>query len=102
MLDDKVLIIGYPEKSFYLERMQEADNRGVFEALATEFFKKPLQVRVKGLNGPGAKGSVPGNGEREKDRITSLREKQEEALNHPLVRETINIFGGRVVEIKNL
>jgi DNA polymerase-3 subunit gamma/tau len=101
-LDAKLLVIGYPEKSFYLERMQEADNRAVFETLAGEFFKRPLQVRVKGLNGQGSKGNDPGNGEKEKNRNSSLREKQEEALNHPLVREAINIFGGRVVEIKNL
>jgi hypothetical protein len=32
----------------------------------------------------------------------SERRKAEEALNHPLVKEAIKIFGGRVVEIKNL
>jgi DNA polymerase-3 subunit gamma/tau len=101
-LNDTVLEIGYPEKSFCLERMQEADNNAVFEALAAEFFKKPLRARVRGLSGGGPSGNNPGNGEKENGRKANLREKQEEALNHPFVRETINIFGGRVVEIKDL
>ena len=102
VLNDTVLEIGYPEKSFYLERMQEADNRALFEALAGEFFKKPLKVRVRGLGDRGPSGGGAANGEKENHKKPSLREKQDEALNHPLVREAINIFGGRVVEIKDL
>ncbi len=102
VLNETILEVGYPEKSFYLERMQEADNRTLFETLAGEFFKNPLKVRVKGLGDrePSA-GGAP-NGEKENHKKPSLREKQDEALNHPLVREAINIFGGRVVEIKDL
>jgi DNA polymerase-3 subunit gamma/tau len=102
VLNDHVLEIGYPEKSFYAERMQEADNRALFESLAAEFFKKPIRVRVKGLTSQGSSGNGPGGGENERNKKPSLRDKQEEALNHPLVREAVNIFGGRVVEIKNL
>jgi len=102
VLNDTVLEIGYPEKSFYSERMQEADNRALLRSLAEEFFKKSIKVRVKGLGGQGPYGNGPGSGEREINKKLSLRDKQEEALNHPLVREAVNIFGGRVVEIKNL
>jgi len=102
VLNDTVLEIGYPEKSFYAERMQEADNRALLGSLAEEFFKKSIKVRVKGLSGQGPYGNGPGSGEREINKKPSLRDKQEEALNHPLVREAVNIFGGRVVEIKNL
>ncbi|MBP1717185.1 MAG: dnaX [Deltaproteobacteria bacterium] len=102
VLNERVLEIGYPEKSFYLERMQEADNRTLFETLTREFFKKPLQVRVKGLGNRESSGGRAANGEKGNYKKPSLREKQDEALNHPLVREAINIFGGRVVEIKDL
>jgi DNA polymerase-3 subunit gamma/tau len=102
ILNDTVVEIGYPEKSFYLERMQETDNRGLFEAMAGEFFKKTLKVRVKALGGRETPGGGAPNGEKENPKKPTLREKQEEALNHPLVREAINVFGGRVVEIKDL
>jgi DNA polymerase-3 subunit gamma/tau len=101
-LNDTVLEIGYPEKSFYLDRMLEADNQALSETLAREFFKKPLKVRVKGLGDRGPSGRGTANGEKENHKKPNLREKQEEALNHPLVREAINVFGGRVVEIKDL
>jgi len=101
-LNDTVLEIGYPEKSFYLDRMQEADNRTLLETLAREFFKKPLKVRVKALGDRRSSGGGAPNGEKENHKNPTLREKQEGALNHPLVREAINVFGGRVVEIKDL
>ena len=101
VLNDTTLEIGYPEKSFYLERMQEDDNRALLETLTGEFFKKPLKVRVKGMGDREPSGGGAANGEKENHKKPNLRERQEEALNHPLVREAINIFGGRVVEIKN-
>jgi DNA polymerase-3 subunit gamma/tau len=101
-LNEKSLEIGYPEKSFYLERMQEADNRSLLGTLCSEFFKKPMRVTVSGMNPISGDRGNPGH-EAQKDKgKNSQREKEEEALNHPLVREAINIFGGRVVEIKNL
>ncbi len=98
-LDDELLEVGYPEKSFYLERMQEADNLNFLQNLSREFFKRNLKAKVRSLH-PGAqpRGSAP---ESKGEKKTSKREKEEEALNHPLVREAINIFGGRVVEVKN-
>jgi hypothetical protein len=50
---------------------------------------------------PGAlpRGPAP---ESPGEKRNSKREREEEALNHPLVRDAIDVFGGRVVEIKNL
>jgi DNA polymerase III subunit gamma/tau len=99
-LGKDLLEIGYPEKSFYLERMQEADNRTLSETLASEFFKRPMKIRFSGMN-PGAVAQDKSNPEAKKgNEINSRRNQEEETLNHPLVRETINVFGGRVVEIK--
>jgi DNA polymerase III subunit gamma/tau len=99
ILNDSLLEVGYPEKSFYLERMQEADNLNFLQTLSSEFFKRNLRAKIRSLL-PGAlpRGPAPeGKGERK----NSKREKEQETLNHPLVREAINIFGGRVVEVKN-
>jgi len=82
--------------------MQESDNRTLLEILAREFFKKGLKVGVKALGDRQPPRSGTQNGEKENQKKPTLREKQEGALNHPLVREAINVFGGRVVEIKDL
>ena len=91
---------GIAEKSFYLERMQEADNLAFLRELAQEFYRKKIKVKISRLD-PAA---VPrGKGVENKEPAkNSKRDRQEEALNHPLVREAINIFGGRVVDIKLL
>ena len=101
-LGEGFLQIGYPEKSFYLERMEEADNRSLLTTLAAEFFKRPMRVQIVSLNPDAVPRGNRIDGEGERDRKKNSRDDQEEALNHPLVREAINIFGGRVVEIKNL
>jgi DNA polymerase-3 subunit gamma/tau len=98
-LDESRMEIVYPENSFYLERMQEADNLTFLQDLSREFFKGPMKVRVSGKK----PGSFPRKGpENQGERKNSKRERDEETLNHPLLREAINVFGGRVVEIKNL
>jgi len=98
-LDETRLEIGYPEKSFYLERMQEADNLAFLQDLSREFFQGSMKVKVSGKKA----GSLPRKGaENQGERKNSKREREEETLNHPLLREAINVFGGRIVEIKNL
>ena len=101
-LENDSLQIGYPEKSFYLERMEEADNRSLLGTLGAEFFKRPMRVQVVGLKSDAVLRGYRANAEEEKGRKKNSRDEKQEALNHPLVREAINIFGGRVVEIKDL
>lgn len=100
VLNGESLEIGYTEKSFYLERMQETDNRELTETLCREYYKRPVRVRIIGMD---SRFLSPRNSDDRKAEIgkkNSTRDMQENTLNHPLVREAINIFGGRVVEIK--
>ena len=99
ILEESRLEVGYPKKSFYLERMQETDNLNFLENLSREFFKRNLKVKVTGVSAEALpRGPAP---ESPGEKKNSKREKEEEALNHPLVRDAIHVFGGRVVEIKN-
>ncbi|MBI4495683.1 MAG: DNA polymerase III subunit gamma/tau [Deltaproteobacteria bacterium] len=91
------LEIGYPENSFYLERMQEADTRTALQNLCAEFFRQDLPVHIAGLASRPPDRDPAGAGDGEGP---SPADRKEKALNHPLVREAIHIFGGRVVEIK--
>ena len=100
-LREDFLEIGYGGKSFYLERMQEADTRATLETLCTEFFKRPMKVLVSAMNPESLSGPDPENGEETGGGKNGKRNEDEEVLNHPLVREAINIFGGRIVDIKH-
>ncbi|MGB9700858.1 MAG: DNA polymerase III subunit gamma/tau [Thermodesulfobacteriota bacterium] len=91
------LEIGYPEKSFYLERMQETETKAVLTNLAKEFFQQQMRIKIAGIS-----NHILGNPRPENNGQNSKKNAQEEVLNHPLVKEALNIFGGRVVEIKNL
>ena len=80
--------------------MQETDNRELTETLCREYYRRPMRVRITGL---GSQFLSPGDSDdrkAESGKKNSTRDMQENTLNHPLVREAINIFGGRVVEIK--
>jgi len=61
-----------------------------------------MRVTVSGLNPISVDRGNSVHEEGQDQGKNSKRGKEEEALNHPLVREALNIFGGRVVEIKNL
>jgi hypothetical protein len=83
--------------------MQEMDTRSILNTLCSEFFQRRMMVRVAGMNPQPLSPHPPGDGpEGNHERRNSKRNQEEEALNHPLVKEAINIFGGRVVEIKLL
>jgi hypothetical protein len=82
--------------------MEEADNRSLLGSLGAEFFKRPVRVQIVGLKSDAVPRGNRAHTEEEKGRKKNSRDEKQEALNHPLVREAINIFGGRVVDIKDL
>lgn len=93
-LSDSLLEVGYPEKSFYLERMQEGETRSLLASLASEFFQGRKEVKISATNPAGQ------NNSRTNHKMKNSPE--EDVLSHPLVKEALNVFGGRVIEIKNL
>ncbi len=97
VIKDELMEIGYAEKTFYLERMQEADTRSALEKYAAEFFGRPLKVRIAGMR---AESAASGDSARDENGEKDPARQKEDALNHPLVQEAVNVFGGRVIEIK--
>lgn len=71
------------------------------EALCAQFFKRPLRVVIETLTSSapaprrGAQNSKAAKHE-------TLRAQRQEALNHPVINAALEIFGGEVVEIRNL
>jgi DNA polymerase-3 subunit gamma/tau len=87
--------IGFPKKSFFLERIQEQTKKQELIQICEEFFgaKKKVTIHV-----------VTTKDEEKKNVHLSLAQKNEkirnEAKNHPLVKEALAIFEGNITEIK--
>jgi len=95
-LDPPALEIGYPEGSFHLAHLQDADNRQAVEAAARLCFDHPVTLRVVAL--AADRQDVPPSlaetrQSQESDRQRRLREN---ALQHPALKAIQEIFGAEV------
>jgi len=95
-LEPPALEIGYPEGSFHLAHLQDADNRQAVEAAARLCFDHPVTLRVVALT-PDRQDVPPSLVEtrqsQESDRQRRLREN---ALQHPALKAIQEIFGAEV------
>ncbi|MEA3543854.1 MAG: DNA polymerase III subunit gamma/tau [Thermodesulfobacteriota bacterium] len=90
------LRIGMPGRYFSLA---DGDMRQALQDLATEYFATTVTVEVEKV-GNGDKAPLSLHEERirqESDRQKKLREN---ALEHPLIKSALDIFGGKVAEVK--
>jgi len=96
--DEKTLTIGFPPDYVFLDDVRDQEQRGRLSALAADIFKQPLSVVIVETNGEeGQNGRSNGNMGRE-------QELKNEALRHPIVQKTMDVFNGaeiRDVIIKN-
>ena len=90
------LSIGIPEKFFTLA---DADIRQALEELAAEYFTESVKLDLRKVaNGDQAPPSLHQEKERrESDRQARLRR---DAAEHPLVKSALDIFGGKIENIK--
>ncbi|MCD6582585.1 MAG: DNA polymerase III subunit gamma/tau [Desulfuromusa sp.] len=90
------LKIGMPKRYFSLA---DSDMRQALQEMATEYFATAVKIEVEKVgNGDNAPLSL--HEERtlqESDRQKKLREN---ALEHPLVKSALNIFGGKIEDVK--
>jgi DNA polymerase-3 subunit gamma/tau len=77
---------------FNYQRMRTSENIKVLEEIAGTFFGRRMNVVVH----PGTnKTSLP-----QKDKIAAANRLKQELLHHPLVADAIEIFNGKLVDIK--
>jgi len=98
-IDDACLEIGFIKGSFALDRVSERDTLQSVEEIARRHFKKALQVKITPTGPPkdaktSSKASPP---DEETDLVRHLKK---EAVGSPVVQEAVEIFQGRVVEVK--
>jgi len=98
-IDDACLEIGFVKGSFALDRVSEGGTFQSVEEFAQRHFKKTLQVRVTPTT--GAKNAKTHGKPSPPDGETDLaRHLKKEAMGSPVVQDAVEIFQGRVVEVK--
>jgi DNA polymerase-3 subunit gamma/tau len=98
-LDDTCLEIGFAKGSFAFDRVSERDTFQFLEENARRHFKQALQVKITSTNvakveKKTSKTSAPDG---ETDLVRHLKK---EALGNPVVQEAVEVFQGRIVEVK--
>ncbi|MBW2645586.1 MAG: DNA polymerase III subunit gamma/tau [Deltaproteobacteria bacterium] len=91
-LEKEKLTIAINGNGFLAKRIQ--DKKDVIQSVCDDFFKQKMSVKITALPA----GADSGSGQ-ETDYSRHLKKK---ALNNPILMETLEVFGGRVVDVKLL
>ncbi len=84
--------IGFPERSIFRENLQDIDNLNALNQICRDFFNRDLKIKLSALS---PEVSPPPREEEVRE-----RELEMDARNDPMVRETLNIFGGKITKVK--
>ena len=98
-LDDACLEIGFAKGSFAFDKVSERSMLQLLEESARRHFKQELQVKITSSTVSKAekKTSKPSTPDGETDLVRHLKR---EALGNPVVQEAIEVFQGRIIEVK--
>ena len=92
-LDEDVLEIELDDNGFNLMMIQKSKNREILEAVSKQIFGKKRRVVVR----TGGRGAQARSAKKK-----ASEQHKHEALSHPLVTEALEIFNGKVVDVKLL
>jgi DNA polymerase-3 subunit gamma/tau len=98
-LDEAGLEIGFAKGSFALDRCTESSTLRSLEEIARRHFKRELQVKITATNlaHDAQKTARPSQHHGETDLVRHLKK---EAVGNPVIQEAVEIFQGRIVEVK--
>ncbi len=88
--ENGTLVMYFPENEFYLSRVRQTKNADLLKSVIEQVFEKPVRLMIE-----TEKKTVSEN----KVNVQQSQYIRQEALNHPLVSDAIEIFGGKVIEI---
>ena len=94
-LDENVMEIRAAGNSFYTARLRDEKNMAALQEVCDRFFGRKMKIRVV----ESKKATTKKKQGKESDRERRLRK---DALAHPLVTDALDIFKGRVVDVKIL
>ena len=97
-LNQEEIEIGVSPNAFHWEKIREEENLKIVTETAQGLLKRVVRVKISPLS-VSSDGSSPLNPLKQKDRQKKVRE---EAMNNPIIKEALDIFGGEVVDVKDL
>jgi DNA polymerase-3 subunit gamma/tau len=99
-VENTQVTIGYPiTASVALARLQKEEAQQVVGGICTQFAGQPMQLRVVELHEGQRTGPSVAEGRAIKER-NHKHQLLEQSRSHPLVKQTLAIFGGDVVEVR--
>ena len=90
-LTDGALEIEVNGNGFNINMIKRKKNMAILDKVVSDYFGKEKKITVTGR-------LIPGSQNHEKKEVEN-RQKQE-ALNHPLVADAIEIFNGKIIDVK--
>jgi len=81
--------------SFYTARLRDKKSTAAIQKVCSQFFGRNMTIKITEAQNKTSENKYP----RESDRTRRLKK---EALNHPMVVDTLEVFEGRVVDVKIL
>ncbi len=94
-IDKDLLEITVTGNSFCTTRLRDKKSMATLQKVCDQFFKRKMKIKIV----QAGKGPSPKSQQKESDRARRLKR---EALAHPLVTEALEVFQGRVVDVKIL
>ena len=81
--------------SFYTARLRDKKSTAAIQKVCSQFFGRNMTINITEVQDKTSENNYP----KESDRTRRLKK---EALNHPMVVDTLEVFQGRVVDVKIL
>ena len=90
-IENHTLEIRFSGNGFNLNRIRQPKNEALLKSVISQLFEQPIKLVFRADKAPLPENQV---------RASQTQYLRQEALNHPLVADVIEIFGGTVVDIK--
>ncbi len=90
-IENHTLEIRFSGNGFNLNRIRQPKNEALLKSVISQLFEQPIKLIIQAEKEPLPENQV---------RASQTQYLRQEALNHPLVADVIEIFGGTVVDIK--
>ncbi|MCX5881183.1 MAG: DNA polymerase III subunit gamma/tau [Deltaproteobacteria bacterium] len=90
-IENHTLEIHFFGNGFNLNRIRQPKNEALLKSVINQLFERPIKLIIQAEKEPLPENQV---------RASQTQYLRQEALNHPLVADVIEIFGGTVVDIK--
>ena len=94
-VDENLLEITVHGNSFFAARLRDEKSMDAIRKISSQFFGRKMNIKIEQVQGATSQD----NQLKESDRTSRLRK---EALSHPIVTEALEVFQGKVVDVKIL